>query len=192
VTDVPAPAPDAAPVHDVSADASMSMEEAAGIAIRVIPAAALLVLLHWALHGGPSLREGFGFLSRLYVLIPALLVSVVVHEGLHALGFLFIGRAPRASVHFGIHRETLSPYAGCHEPLTAGAYRAAVALPGLVLGVAPVLFGLAGGTAWLTLWGSFMLVTAGGDLAVLLALRGVPSAARVVDHPTRVGGLVLR
>jgi hypothetical protein len=192
VTDAPAPAPDAAPVHDVAADASMSMEEAAGIAIRVIPAAALLVLLHWALHGGPSLREGFGFLFRLYVFIPVLLASIVVHEGLHALGFLIIGRARRASVHFGIHRETLSPYAGCHEPLTAGAYRAAVALPGLVLGVVPVLLGLAGGTAWLTLWGAFMLVTAGGDLAVLLALRGVPSSAHVVDHPTRVGGLVLR
>jgi hypothetical protein len=37
-----------------------------------------------------------------------------------------------------------------------------------------------------------MLVTAGGDLAVFLAVRSVPSGARVIDHPTAPGCHVLQ
>jgi hypothetical protein len=182
----------AAHPHEVAADASMSIEDAAGVAVRLLPVAAALVGAHLALHGWDSLREGFAFVFRLRFLVPAFVGSVVLHEALHAAGFLLFGRARPSTLHFGIDRATLSPYAGCRAPLPARGYRAAVLLPGVALGVLPVAAGLAGGTAWLTLWGAFMLVTAGGDLAVLLALRGVPGRARVVDHPTRAGGLVLR
>jgi hypothetical protein len=177
---------------EVAADASMSLEDAAGVAVRLLPVAIALVGVHLAVHGWDSLREGFAFVFRLRFLLPAFVGSVVLHEALHAVGFLLFGRARPSTLHFGVDRATLSPYAGCRAPLPANAYRAAVLLPGVALGVVPVVGGLVGGTAWLTLWGAFMLVTAGGDLAVLLVLRGVPGRARVVDHPTRAGGLVLR
>jgi hypothetical protein len=173
-------------------DFSMSMEEAASLAVRVVPAALLLVGAHLLLHGWDSLYAGGAFILRLRFFLPALLGSIVVHEGLHAAGFLLFGRVGVRNVRFGIDRQTFSPFAGARVPMPVWAYRAAVVLPGIFLGVVPVVAGLAGGTGWLTLWGAFMLVTAGGDLAALRALRGVPGAARVVDHPTRVGGLVLR
>ncbi|HEU0051738.1 MAG TPA: metalloprotease family protein, partial [Longimicrobium sp.] len=91
------------------------------------------------------------------------------------------------AVHFGIHRKTLSPFAGCRAPLGARAYRWAVLLPGIALGFAPAVVGLAAGAGWVTIWGAFMVLTAGGDFAALWAMRSVRGHERVLDHPERVG-----
>ncbi|HEX2202674.1 MAG TPA: DUF3267 domain-containing protein [Longimicrobium sp.] len=177
--------PEAAEPAFVS-DATISMERANVIALFVLPLLPLLMGAHWLAWGGRSVVEGFRFLFPWWFFL-LFFASIVVHEALHAVGFLAVGRARRADVHFGIHRETLSPFAGCRAPLKAGAYRVAVLLPALVLGVLPAAWGLATGTAWLTFWGAFMLVSAGGDFAALWAMRAVPNTARVLDHPERVG-----
>jgi putative zincin peptidase len=181
----PAP-PSEEPGYTVLSDATISFEEANRVALIVLPFGAGLVLLHLALWGGRSVGEGFAFLFP-WLFFPVLLVSVVVHEGLHAAGFLAVGRAPRSAVHFGVDRRTLSPYAGCRAALRAGAYRFAILLPSLALALAPAAAGLATGTGWLTLWGAFMLVSGAGDFAALWAMRRVPNTARVLDHPERVG-----
>jgi hypothetical protein len=75
--------------------------------------------------------------------------------------------------------------------MTARAYRTAVLLPGIILGVLPAIVGLLIGSFWLTLFGAIMVMAAGGDLAVLLAVRDVPATAIVRDHPTKPGCEVL-
>lgn len=171
---------------EVLADASVSFEQANVLALVFFLPALALVGLHALLWGPRSLAEGFGFLFP-WLFFPLFLASVVIHEALHAAGFVAAGRVPRSAVRFGVDRATLSPFAGCRVPLKAGAYRVSVLLPALVLGALPTIAGLATGVAWLTLWGAFMLLTAGGDFAVVWAMRGVPNAARVLDHPERVG-----
>jgi hypothetical protein len=90
-----------------------------------------------------------------------------------------------------MHWKALTPFAQCTIPTRARSYRLAIALPGLVLGILPVLFGLSTG-AWLaTFYGFLMLVAAAGDLLVLWILRGVPAGAWVQDHPRQVGCLVV-
>jgi hypothetical protein len=125
-------------------------------------------------------------------LLGLLLGSMVVHEGLHALGFVWVGGVGKTAVSFGMNWRAFTPYAHCREPLTATAYRLCVALPGLVLGLLPGLLGLLLGNAPLLLFGGWMLVAAGGDVAVLWATRHVAAAARVRDHPTQAGCLVLQ
>lgn len=169
----------------VVADASISFEKANVIALAFLPVALVPVAAHGAIWGRASLGNGFGDLFSL-LFFPAFLAAVVVHELLHAAGFL-LGGAPRRMLHFGIDRKTGSPFAGCRAPLRARAYRFAVALPALVLGVLPIAWGLATGAAWVTLWGALMLFTAGGDFAALWAMRAVPGSARVLDHVDRVG-----
>jgi Putative zincin peptidase len=174
----------------VVSDATMSMERANVVALGLIPPFALLIVAHGLLWGWASVRGGAVDVFTLWVLLPLLAVSIVVHEALHGLGFL-MGGAPRSAVHFGIHRPTLSPFCGCHAPLSATAYRVAVLLPGFALGVVPTALGLATGSGALTIWGVFMLITAAGDLAAFWAMRAVPGGALVMDHPERVGGRVV-
>jgi hypothetical protein len=177
--------PAAADSPAVPGDASISFEQANVIALALLPVALVPIAAHGAVWGMASLGKGFGDVFSL-LFFPAFLTAIVVHELLHAAGFL-LGGAPRRALRFGIDRKTFSPFAGCTAPLKARVYRFAVVLPALALGVLPLAWGLATGAAWMTIWGAFMLLCAGGDFAALCAMRGVPAAARVLDHPERVG-----
>jgi hypothetical protein len=136
-------------------------------------------------HGRLSFGSHQALTTSLLLLVAV--ISIVVHEALHALGFIFIARAPRSSVHFGVDRRTLTPYAGCKAPVRASAYRAACLLPGIVLGLIPSALGIAIGNAPIAVFGAWMLAAAGGDLAAVIAMRRVSGSALVLDHPSRVG-----
>jgi hypothetical protein len=170
-----------------AADTTISMVRAnvavGGVSVAT---AAVLVAPFVLLWGADELWRGMDAIFRLQVLIPATIAGVVVHELLHMAGYL-AGGAPRGTLHFGINLRVLSPYAGCRHPLSAMAYRRAVLLPALVLGVAPAAFALASGAGWLLVWAYLMLVVSAGDFAALWAMRAVDADALVLDHPTRVG-----
>jgi len=117
--------------------------------------------------------------------------GILVHEWLHAVGFRLAGKVPAESIRYGFNWKGLAPYAHCQAPMRAKAYRLGVILPGLILGVCPAIAGLATGIWWLAVWGALMLLSAGGDMAVLLAVRHVPGTALIQDHPTMVGCHVL-
>ena len=71
--------------------------------------------------------------------------------------------------------------------MSVGHYRFVLVLPLLVLGLVPFIAGLALGDAVVAKFGSLMVLGAGGDVAIPLALRGVRPEARVVDHPNQPG-----
>jgi hypothetical protein len=118
-----------------------------------------------------------------------LILSVVVHELLHGLGFVLAGRVSWREVELGLKGGMA--YAHCKVPLRASAYRVSLVLPGVVLGLVPGLVGLVGGSAWLTVYGALMFVAALGDALILWLIRAVPGEARVQDHPSMPGCQVL-
>lgn len=180
------------PHPPAAADASLSMERANVIGAALFPVAAAAVLVPFGVvWGWGEVWAGALAVFTPWVFVPAFVLAIVAHEGLHALGFLLFARVPRGALHFGIHRQTLTPFAGCRVPVPAVAYRAAVALPGLVLGAVPAAAGLAYGAGWAAVWGALMLATAAGDALVLWVIRRLPGSTRVLDHPERVGCLVL-
>jgi hypothetical protein len=171
-----------------SPDATMSVVRANIIGLGWLPLAALLALGPFVLlRGGAPLSAGLPGPGALPVVIALLAASILAHESLHALGFLLFGGVPRSSVRLGFQRRTLTPFASCQAPVTAGAYRKAALLPAAVLGIVPSIIGAVTGSAALTLWGWVMLGLAGGDLAAVWAIRRVPGGSRVLDHPSRVG-----
>ena len=171
-------------------DISISMERANVLAAWILPAAAIATLLpFWLVWGGAELKAGFQATLTLWI-IPGMVAVVIIHEGLHGLAFLLSG-VPRDQIHFGIHRETLTPFAGCRIPVNAAAYRFAVALPALAMGVVPWLVAMVTGTGWLAIVAMAMIAFAGGDLIVLWTTRSLPGTARVLDHPNRVGCMVV-
>lgn len=175
-----------------SADATMSVARANAIALLWLPVSAVLAaapfLLVW---GYQRLAAAPPRLPPVLAGLALMAALVLVHELLHAAGFLLIARAPRAQVRVGFQRRTLTPYACCRIPMTAASYRAAALLPALVLGGLPVLAAWAVGSATLLLWGWFMLALAGGDVAAVWAMRRVPGGALVEDDQARVGCRVL-
>ncbi|WP_420630658.1 DUF3267 domain-containing protein [Candidatus Leptofilum sp.] len=181
------------PEKDVAYDATVPMNWANLMALLMLPLAFLFFWLpYWAIwHVWPFAAFFDGSLGGISTLIVVLVVSVVVHELLHAAGFWLVGGVPWRRIKFGVSWQGFAPYAHCRDPLQTTAYRISVALPGLFLGVLPGFAGVAVQQPLLVMWATLMLLAAGGDAAVLWAVRGVPSRAKVQDHPTQVGCQVL-
>jgi hypothetical protein len=135
----------------------------------------------------------FNSSATLEVLLAALavfFVSIVVHELLHGLGY-WLGGVPRGAVRFGFQWKALLPYAHCTVPMKASAYRFAVALPGLVLGLLPAALGILLGSDMLALYGAAMLAGAAGDIMTLALLLPLKTDTRIQDHPNKPGFQIL-
>lgn len=168
-------------------DRSISMARANVLALATMPVTAALVMVPYVLlHGVRALEGGWNGVVGPLVFIPLVLISIVVHEGLHGLGFLVSG-VPRSSLRFGVQRQTLTPYASCTVPVEARHYRLAAAMPALVLGIVPAIIGWATGWVPAAVYAMWMLWFAGGDLLILWIIRDLPARTLVIDHPDRAG-----
>jgi hypothetical protein len=156
-----------------------------GVAVA-LPLVALTVIPFGLLHdfraagsgAGWPLRNGLAFLA-------VFVLSIFVHEGLHALGWVVFGGISWADIEFGVKSAT--PYTHAVAPMEARGYRLGGALPTLVLGVVPGLLSWVTGSVALMLYGALMLVTSAGDVIVLWLIKDVPASQLVRDHPSKVG-----
>jgi hypothetical protein len=169
-------------------DVSVSLERANLLALplALLPLLATLLpfLLLW---GGRMLLAGGKALMTWYVLLPALIGGVVLHEVIHGLSWACLGRKSLRSIRFGIQWKTLTPFAHCTEPMSARAYRLGAVMPGLLLGAIPAAIGIAIGDGAWTIYGAIFLVAAIGDVMVVWIIRRVPGGVAVADHPARAG-----
>lgn len=172
---------------------TISLEKANANALLIAPfVVAILVVPHVLLWGFDGL---FGWLKGsalpAIMVVPVMVASIYLHELLHGLGFILAGRVPLGEVKMGFNRKALSPYVHCPVPMTASAYKISLALPGLLLGIAPALMGIVLGFGWLTLYGMMMAVAALGDAQIAWLVWRLPGRTRVIDHPEEAGCEVL-
>jgi hypothetical protein len=177
-----APAPEDVPPGAVAVVVSMrTVYATTGVLLLVAVLGGLALYRQiWGRTGGET---GWDF----WVLLVA---GVVVHEGLHGLAMVSCG-VPPGELRFGVQPSRGVAFATTRRPMAVGHYRFVLVLPLLVLGLVPFVAGLALGDALVAKLGSLMVLGAGGDVAVLLALRSLPSGVRVVDHPSQPGCYVL-
>jgi hypothetical protein len=169
----------------------MSFRKINLLAIPVGIALCLAVMIPYVLVWGfGQLGEGLVRFFTLSTFLPAVLIGVIAHEVLHGVTWALAGRRPLSSIRFGFNVPTLTPYAHFREPLPANPYRLGAAMPGLVLGVLPVLIALAAGNGWLAGFGTLFLVAASGDILILWMLRDVPASSSMQDHPSKPGCIV--
>lgn len=136
------------------------------------------------LHGNtPSVWSLLSWPEALLALL-ALLASLAAHEGLHALGFR---RGGAKKISFGVQWKYLAPYTHTDEVISARSYRRALLLPGLLLGVLPLVLGLVLASPPMFLLGLVQVIGASGDIYVWWLLRGTPGETPVLDHPDEVG-----
>ncbi len=129
-------------------------------------------------------------LAVLVISLIVFFVSIMIHEGLHALGYR-MGGAKWQEIQFGFLWKALTPYAHCTATLRADAYRLAVALPGILLGLIPLAIGFAARIDWLMLYGCAMLAGAIGDVMIFLLLVPLKGDTLIRDHATKPGFQIL-
>ncbi|HRD74629.1 MAG TPA: DUF3267 domain-containing protein [Hyphomicrobiaceae bacterium] len=172
--------------HDCSV--SFAMANLAGL-LGILPITALLGWVFSVVWTFDRLVLGaaLGPLTFLAVF----LVGIIAHELLHGVTWTLLARQPRRVVRYGFKWTTLSPYANALVPLPARDYRIGIMMPGVVLGLLPAFVAIATGHGALMSVAILMTIAAGGDLLVLWLLRGKAAQSLVLDHPSRVGCLVL-
>ena len=155
--------------------------------LLVIPSGIFILIWGWT-----RFFDGIIVLTQYPLrMLLGLLVLTVIHELLHGLTWRALTGYGREEISYNVQWKTFTPYAHIKKPIPVNAYRWGGAMPGLVLGVAPALVGLALGNGAVFFAGAFMTLAAAGDILVLLMLRGVDSSALVEDHPTNAGCYVL-
>ncbi|KAA3660384.1 MAG: alpha/beta fold hydrolase [Chloroflexi bacterium] len=179
--------------YPIESEATISFFWANVVALMLFPLAYVLLFVPYRWIWGVGLGEQILVLTwqAAVGMIVMLMLSIGVHEWIHGMAFVWVGGVAKTAVFYGFNWKGMAPYAHCKAPMRAAAYRIAVLLPGFLLGIVPGLIGVVTGIWWLLPYGMMMLVAAGGDTAVLLAMNRVPGDALVLDHPSQAGCLVL-
>lgn len=159
----------------------------------LLPIAITCIVTFVLVWGWQPFLEGFTFLrSHQVLLLLILILGIILHEGLHGVTWGLFAKGHLKSIRFGIKWAYLTPYCHCNEPLKRNHYLLGGIMPGLVLGLFPVIVALIYGYGWLLLLGIFFIGAAGGDLMVLFKLIKVDKKHLIQDHPNEIGFLVLR
>jgi len=173
-------------------DATISLAKANVIGFLLLPVTALFMIVpFWILWGKEALGSGFMSMKNWYISLPVFFLVIVMHELLHAVGYIQFGKATRNDIQFGMNWKALTPYAHCKAIMSARAYRIAVLLPGLLLGILPFFIAMIFGSGTLVVWGFLLTAAAGGDASILWAIRDVLGTEHIRDHPSRAGCEIL-
>ena len=154
---------------------------AGGMAVTGLPG---VKLVHAWIWGAPEA-------GGLAAFVGLLLAGLAAHEGLHALAFIASG-ARWSDIHFGADLRHSAGFVGCRVEVGATAFRFALLLPAVALGVAPLLVGLVTGHYRVAQFGAALLASAGGDLCFLWAMRAVPAGARIGEDAADPLAMVVR
>ncbi len=133
--------------------------------------------------------SGFNYIF----LLIAFVVLTVVHELIH--GFFWSLYTPNhfKEIEFGVLISSLTPYCTCLVPLKKNQYYIGAIMPFIILGVIPMIVGIAIDNINVLLLGILFAGAAMGDLMIiwrLLRYKSDSVEVTYMDHPTEAGGVV--
>ena len=154
--------------------------------IYLIAIAVISVALHYSIWGFTWNLSIMAFLKFSIFNF----IGIILHELIHAIAFIVIGKAKISNVKFGIIWKTLTPYAHCKIPLSMRAYKVSLLLPVIITGFIPLFIGLYMNSLLTTLVSVFLIAGGIGDWFVFQKLRPFTNNAVVIDHPSEIGCIV--
>jgi hypothetical protein len=157
--------------------------------VFIAPTMVLFYLPFHFLHGFKAFIKSFNSLSS--YLIPVLITGIILHELLHGITWAKFCKYGFRSIQFGMIWKFITPYAHCKEALKVAHYRWGTLMPGLLLGVLPLLIAYILGSGFLLVIGLTFLLAAGGDMTMLFLLRKVKKDDWIMDHPKEIGCFVI-
>lgn len=125
--------------------------------------------------------------DNIFVAIFVFFISVIIHELIHAVAYLIFDKGNFKRISFGFSKIFYSPYCHYSGSVKLWKYRIALILPGLVLGILPIIFAFAAGNFYLLVYGIIFTLGAFGDFYILYQLRSQKSTTYVKDHPNMMG-----
>lgn len=135
--------------------------------------------------GGNSVRHIVSFSIDLIIFAGILILSIPVHEGLHAL-FWGLARGSFKGIRFGVVVRALTPFCACAYPFRRIQYLIGLIAPFLVLAIGLCVAACLTGFWALCAAAATNALLAGGDL--LIAFRLIFSKGKYfLDHPERCG-----
>jgi hypothetical protein len=155
----------------------------------IVPVLGLFYVPFHFLHGFREFMSSFNQFFPYF--IPVLIIGILLHEFLHGLTWAMFCKYGFHSIQYGVIWKFLTPYAHCKEALKVGNYRWGTVMPGLVLGIVPLLVAYIFGNGFLLVIGLIFLLAAGGDLTMLYLLRKVKNDLWIMDHPKEIGCFVI-
>jgi hypothetical protein len=133
-----------------------------------------------------------GLIIRLVVLVVLVLATTVIHEGLHACGFVLCAKTTWSdSVSFGFDRRTFSPYCHAKKPVKPVRTIVALLLPLVVLGCGLYVIAMICGSYVVLLLSVINIIGSGGDIYYAGMLMRYP-ADLVLDNPDSIGFTALK
>lgn len=156
-----------------------------------IPLFVVMIIIFLKLHPESSLfttffHEYIGFVVALFALI-------VVHELIHGVTWSLFTPHHFRDIEFGFMKEYLTPYCTCGVPLSKGKYIIGALMPGIILGLLPMITALVTGWGMWLFMGIIMTMSAGGDVLIVINILKYKSQSDdvlYIDHPTQAGGVI--
>lgn len=152
--------------------------------LSVLPLVVIFAVIYRiALVGRAHLTELTGP-SFYFTLVPIIIVSIVVHELLHGIGWALSSGKGWSVVRFNIN--VLMPSCACKVALKKKSYLTGVLAPFVILGLGSILFVFVypGTVSLLTLMVNF--IAAGADLLIAVNVLREGNCL-IADHPTEAG-----
>ncbi len=117
-------------------------------------------------------------------------LGIIIHELLHGFAFARYANNGFGSVSFGFNLKAFALYAHCKVPLIKSQYIFAAILPGIVLGVVPLIISLFFGSILWYSWSMLFLISALGDILIVVRLINIPKESLISDHPSKIGCII--
>ena len=155
------------------------------VAVAAVPVIGLGMFLFFFFHRDVPFRMMNGI-----VFLFAVLALTVIHELIHGLTWSVFSKDHFKDIEFGFMKEYLTPYCTCKVPLKKKGYVLGTLMPLIVLGILPAVFALIVGNPDLLILGLVMILSAGGDVLIVLRLLRYKTDAKdivLLDHPTQAG-----
>lgn len=109
-------------------------------------------------------------------------ILIVVHELLHAIGFIVAGGASVKDIKFGFIPKFMMFYCHCKKPLRARGYMIALLLPVTITGFIPAFFVIFSQNLFWATMVSLAIASGAGDLTMAWELRKLQKNTLVQDH----------
>ena len=151
--------------------------------IIAIPVALFFMVAETALHGPDSPT-----VWHLLYFCVTFSIQLVVHELLHAVGYIRFGGLYWNELKFGFSWRALAVFCNCLSPVRIDHFRRAAVLPVLVLLPISVAVWLIFGHSWLAFFAAVTLLGGIGDAIMLLKTLRYPSNLFILEHPSGIGG----
>ena len=131
--------------------------------------------------------------ANLIVIVVAFVVLTVIHELIHGACWSMFTPHHFRDIEFGVMMPAMAPYCACLVPLKKEQHLFGTAMPLIVLGILPMIAGIAIGSLTVLVIGIFMADGAAGDIMIIRMVLRYKSHAKdtvYMDHPTEAGGVI--